>query len=131
MTDTDFKSRKFRCTEMFLDRFDAIVAAGRAFASDAQLAAGQIKVILDHCHILWCNMIKIGKISYRKTAEVHIGSRFNEKNLFRDAVFDISRIIRVFPFRFSPTPCQFIGNHKAYIMAGIFIFLTDIAKSYY
>ena len=78
VADADFKARVSIGAQMLGNGFDAVVAAGAAFATDAQLAYGHIHIILDNSDIIRVDVIEVGVGTYGNTAEVHVGGRLDD-----------------------------------------------------
>ena len=57
---------------MLGDGFDAVVSTGAALAANAQVAYGQVHVVLDDGDVFRFDVIEVGIGAYGDTAKVHV-----------------------------------------------------------
>lgn len=60
VTNADLKARVFLGAQVLGDRFNAVVTASTALAANAQVAYGQVHVVLDDGDVFWVDVVEVG-----------------------------------------------------------------------
>ena len=130
MTHANSEACESFTSQMSNQRFDSVMASCGAFFANSYFSGRQIKIITDDINIIETDLVIIGNGSHCFSAVIHIGQRFDKKNLFPvDNNSCCFRLHRFFPCRNIPAFCQNINDIKPHIMAGVFIFLARISES--
>ena len=126
---TYFEAWVFFGAEMLGDGFDAVVAAGAALAANAQVAYGQVQVVLDDGDVFRVDVVEVGIVAHGDAAEVHVGGGLDDDDFFGGAVFGAVGVAVFFAEGDAEALGQFIHDHEANVMPCVFVFSADIAQA--
>lgn len=131
MTRTDTEAPEIRHGEFLRDVLQSVVTGIAAALLQLHASGQEIELIMDDKDFLGLNVVVLGESLYGGAGPVHVGRRLHQPDIVM-IQFDAGHIgaeLLFFRKVSVRTAGEFIGEHKARVVARAIVFRSDIAET--